>query len=149
MLEFDEFMKIEGCKKRKRHCFVGKPKAKKAETGEEEEEKVETVRNDFYQTSSSVIVSFYLKKIDKASATVEFVGEGQAVDLDLPTSDRKRYKARIPLYGAIDGKKCEFKIMGTKLEVILAKADGASWPVLRSDEQRTGEIIQVGRAGRV
>jgi hypothetical protein len=39
--------------------------------------------------------------------------------------------------------------MGTKLEVTFVKADGASWPVLRSDEQRTGEIIQVGRAGRV
>lgn len=39
--------------------------------------------------------------------------------------------------------------MGTKLEVNLVKADGASWPVLRSDEARTGEIIQVGKAGRV
>jgi hypothetical protein len=37
VLEFDEFMKIEGCKRKKRHLFVGK--AKKAG-----EEKVETVR---------------------------------------------------------------------------------------------------------
>ena len=38
--------------------------------------------------------------------------------------------------------------MGTKMELNLVKADSSSWPVLRSDEQRTGEIIQVGRAGR-
>jgi hypothetical protein len=34
------------------------------------------------------------------------------------------------------------------LEVNFAKADGRSWPVLRSDERITGEIIQVGKAGR-
>ena len=29
------------------------------------------------------------------------------------------------------------------------KADAAAWPVLRSDDKLTGEMIQVGRAGRV
>ena len=38
--------------------------------------------------------------------------------------------------------------MGTKMELTLVKADGNSWPVLRADERRTGEIIQVGNAGR-
>ena len=38
--------------------------------------------------------------------------------------------------------------MGTKVDFTLLKSDGASWPVLRGDEKRTGEIIQVGRAGR-
>ena len=54
----------------------------------------------------------------------------------------------MPLFGAIDKEKSEFSIMGTKLELRLAKADGASWPVLRGDERHTGEIIQMGRAGR-
>lgn len=48
----------------------------------------------------------------------------------------------------IDPATSSFKILGTKLEVNLVKANGASWPVLRSDEQLTGEIIQVGQAGR-
>lgn len=74
----------------------------------------------------------------------------QEVSLDLPTTDStpKRYKAVVPLYGAIDTAASTSKIMGTKLEVTFVKADGASWPVLRSDEARTGEIIQVGKAGR-
>jgi hypothetical protein len=141
VLEFDEFLKIEGCKKRKRHLFVGQPKDATAE------EKLDTVRHDFYQTSSTVIVSMYLKKIDKAKAKVEFTGEKE-VTLDLPTSDGKRYEAVVPLYGSVDVEKSVFKIMGTKLEMTLAKKDGASWPVLRSDERTTGEILQVGRAGR-
>lgn len=70
--------------------------------------------------------------------------------LDLPTTDAvpKRYKTHVPLYGLVDAAKSTFKIFGTKLEVSLAKADGSSWPVLRSDEPLTGEILQIGRAGR-
>ena len=141
VLEFDEFLKIEGCKKRKRHLFVGQPKDAMAE------EKVDAVRHDFYQTPSTVIVSMYLKKIDKAKAKVDFTGE-QEVTLDLPTSDGKRHEAVVPLYGRIETTKSAFKIMGTKLEMTLVKKDGTSWPVLRSDERTTGEILQVGRAGR-
>lgn len=94
-----------------------------------------------------MIASFYLKKIDKAKAKVDF-SSPSTIELDLPTSDSKRYVQTIPLYATIDQKASQFKIMGTKLELTLVKADGSSWPVLRSDEQRTGEIIQVGRPGR-
>ncbi|KAK2760761.1 Integrin beta-1-binding protein 2 [Arachnomyces sp. PD_36] len=139
VLEFDEFMKIEGCKEKKRHLFIGK--GKKAG-----EEKVSEVRNDFYQTASKVIASLYLKKIDKANASVVF--SPNTIEFDLPTSDNKRYKDTFNLYAPIDPEASEFKIMGTKLELILAKADGSGWPVLRSDDRQTGEIIQVGRAGR-
>lgn len=103
-------------------------------------------RHDFYQTPTSVIASFFLKKIDKDKAKVEF--QPQQLVLDLPTADAKRYRAEVPLYGPIDAAKSTFKILGTKLEVTLAKADGSSWPVLRSDDRLTGEIIQIGRAGR-
>lgn len=105
-------------------------------------------RHDFYQTPTTVIASFFLKKINKETAKAEFAP--QELSLDLPTTDSppKLYKAAIPLFGTIDPAASTATIMGTKLEVTLAKADGSSWPVLRSDEQRTGEIIQVGKAGR-
>ena len=139
-------MKLEGCKTSPRHLFVGSGEDQKKPSGEE---LLETVRHDFYQTPSTVIASFFLKKIDSTKAAVRF--EEQALVLDLPTSDAspKRYKTTVPLYGPIDTDKSAYKILGTKLEVSLYKADGASWPVLRSDERRTGEILQVGRAGRV
>lgn len=140
VLEFDEFLKIPGCKTRARHCFVGKPK-----TGEEV---LSAVRSDFYQTPSSVMASLYLKKIDKASSTVVF-SDANTVELDLRTSDAKRYTTSLPTFAPIEPEKCSFKVLGTKLELVLVKADGTSWPVLRSDEKHTGEIIQMGRAGRV
>ena len=105
-------------------------------------------RTDFYQTPSAVMASFFLKKIVKDTAAVEF--KDHSVVLDLTTSDAppKRYAAEVPLYAAIDPAKSTYKILGTKLEVTLVKADGLSWPVLRSDDALTGEILQVGRAGR-
>ncbi|KAI0841208.1 integrin beta-1-binding protein [Hypoxylon sp. FL0890] len=153
VLEFDQFMKIEGCKTSPRHLFIGSGQQKNKEadvpTTENGEELLETVRHDFYQTPSTVIASFFLKKIDKDKATVKF--EPQAIALDLPTSDAqpKRYRTKVPLFGRIDTEKSTYKILGTKLEVNLYKADGGSWPVLRSDDRLTGEILQVGRAGRV
>lgn len=139
VLEFDEFMKIEGCATRDRHLFVGSG-GKNKKSGEGGEEVVETVRNDFYQTPSSVIASFFLKKINKENAKVEF--EARSVQLDLRTTDTpiKRYKASVPLFGPIDIAKSSYKILGTKLEVTFVKEDGSSWPVLRSDDPRSGEV---------
>lgn len=106
-------------------------------------------RTDFYQTPSSVIASFFLKKIDKNTAKVVFTQS--SIQLDLPTADSppKRYRTEVPLFGGIDPEKTTYKILGTKLEVTLAKAEVSSWPVLRADDRLTGEILQVGRAGKV
>ncbi|KAH7326541.1 HSP20-like chaperone [Stachybotrys elegans] len=147
VLEFDQFMKIEGCKTKEKHLFIGSGKKEKAASSGEEI--LDTVRHDFYQTSTSVIASFFLKKIVKDTAKVEF--QPKQLVLDLATSDAtpKRYTADVPLFGPIDTEKSTYKVLGTKLEVVLVKADGASWPVLRSDDALTGEILQVGRAGRV
>lgn len=93
------------------------------------------------------MASLYLKKIDKATSTVAF-SSPTTIDLDLRTSDNKRYKNEMPLFGSIDTEKSSFKIMGTKLEFELVKTDATGWPVLRADERHTGEIIQTGRAGR-
>ncbi|TKA68818.1 hypothetical protein B0A49_05831 [Cryomyces minteri] len=164
VLEFDEFMKIAGCKTKPRHLFVGSGK----KGGEEKLGSVRYVsctsyqsyhittsgahaihgtRNDFYQTPASVIASLYLKKIDTSTSSVTFTS-ASTIDLDLHTSDGKRYQNSMALFATIDPEKSSYKIMGTKLELTLAKADGASWPVLRADDQPTGEIIQMGRAGR-
>ncbi|GAO15945.1 uncharacterized protein UV8b_02455 [Ustilaginoidea virens] len=147
VLEFDQFMKIEGCKTKDRHLFIGSGK-KKNNSGSSGEEILTSARHDYYQTATSVIASFFLKKIVKETAKVSF--DDRHIMLDLVTADSppKRLKAEIPLYGKIDPSKSTFKILGTKLEVSLGKADGASWPVLRSDEALTGEILQIGQAGR-
>ncbi|MCJ1424758.1 Integrin beta-1-binding protein 2, partial [Sticta canariensis] len=140
VLEFEEFMRIEGCKRKHRHLFIGSGK------NNGKEELLSTVRHDFYQTPTSVIASLFLKKIVKEQAKVEF--SSSSVALDLPTADSTRYKTEVPLFAQINAAKSTYKILGTKLELSLFKVDGSSWPALRSDEWRTAGIIQVGRPGR-
>jgi len=142
VLEFDEFMKIPGCTTKQRHLFVGKKK------DPDVEEQLQDVRNDFYQTAATVIASLYVKKVDKERSRVDFA-DANTVDLDLHTADNKRYQTSMTTFAPILPEKSSFKIMGTKLELTLAKADGVGWPVLRADDPHTGEIIQAGRAGRV
>ncbi|KAF2833354.1 chord-domain-containing protein [Ophiobolus disseminans] len=143
VLEFDQFLNIEGCKTKDRHLFVGSGK-KDEKAGREE--KLETVKNDYYQTATTVVASLYLKKIDKSNAVVDF--HPTNVTLDLRTTDGKRYQSEFPLFATIKPEESKFRILGTKLEMTFAKADGTSWAVLRSDDKPTGEILQVGRAGR-
>ncbi len=91
----------------------------------------------------------FLKKINKETAKVEYREQELSVDLVTTDATPKRYKAVIPLFGRIDTEKSSHKILGTKMELILVKADGASWPVLRGDETHSGEIFQIGKAGLV
>ena len=106
-----------------------------------------SIRHDFYQTPTTIHASLYLKKISKADAKISF-SSPTTIELDLPTTDSRRYKTSLPLYAPVNIEKSAWKIMGTKLELTLIKADGQSWPVFRADERRTGEIIQLGKAGR-
>ncbi|KAJ5358134.1 hypothetical protein N7541_005292 [Penicillium brevicompactum] len=138
VLEFDEFLKIPGCTEKTRHMFVGKAKG----AGEE---KVDSVRNDFYQTPTAVNVSLYLKKIDKERAKVEF--SANSIVFDLPTTDNKRYQDTYTLFAPIDPEQSTFRVLGTKLDLKLVKGDGTSWPVLRSDDKWDGQRIQIGNAG--
>ena len=158
VLEFDEFMKIQGCKTKSRHLFVGK---KRDGSKEEAVGDVRCVshphggqtwltlmnRHDFYQTPTTVIASFFLKKIDKSKAKVDF-SSPDMVELDLPTADNKRYKTQIPLFGKVNAAESEFKVLGTKLELVLVKTDRISWRTLRRDEQAPSGIFQVGPAQR-
>ncbi|KAF7554668.1 hypothetical protein G7046_g6748 [Stylonectria norvegica] len=145
VLEFDQFMKIEGCKTKSKHLFVGS--GEKDKTDAAGEEVLSTVRHDFYQTPTTVIASLFLKKIIQEKAKVDF--QPNQLVLDLTTSDTppKRYAAEVTLFAGIDAEKSSYKILGSKLELVLVKADGTSWPVLRKDDPLTGEILQVGRAG--
>lgn len=87
-----------------------------------------------------------MKKIDKERARVDFAAT--TITLDLPTTDNKRYQDTYQLFAAIDPEKSSFRVLGTKLELTLVKADGTSWPVLRSDDKWSGQRIQIGNAGR-
>jgi len=121
VLEFEEFLRIKGCKTG-RHLFS----PKKTENGSTEE--LVDCRIDHYQTPAQIHVSVFAKKTDQNASSVRFEDSKVYLDLVMPAS--KRFKRTLDLYGPIipTASKCTF--FGTKVELVLAKADVRSWALL-------------------
>ncbi|KAJ3299349.1 hypothetical protein HK104_009201 [Borealophlyctis nickersoniae] len=115
VLEFDEFLKIQGCKKGK-HRFT-----------DVKTDAPETVhcRHDWYQTQTSVIISVFAKKIDKENTTVVFTENELKVDVKF--QDGKVFKFHTPLSQPIDPANSKYEMLSTKIEINLRKGNGFSW----------------------
>ncbi|KAI9008392.1 HSP20-like chaperone [Gaertneriomyces semiglobifer] len=114
VLEFDEFLKIKGCKTGK-HRFTDVL---------EVPEKVEC-RHDWYQTPQSVIISIFAKKVNKEKTSVTFAKNELKVDVHF--LDGKMFQFHTPLSQPIDPEASKFEILSTKIELALKKANGISW----------------------
>jgi hypothetical protein len=170
-LEFDEFMKIGGCKEGS-HLFVG---AKRDENKEE----LVNCRLDHYQTPMQVHVSAFAKGMDKAKSKV--VLEAQQVsrlslagenDLScrsnliysyLPTNESQRplhstaQSTQRPALSVSCPPRCVeqmpcYDILTDQVEMVLQKPAPASWPVLElpppGSELPPGYALTFGVSGR-
>ncbi|KAF7338699.1 hypothetical protein MVEN_01045800 [Mycena venus] len=139
VLEFDEFMKIEGCKKG-RHLFAVKD-------AKPETEQMTTCRIDHYQTIDRVHVSIFAKQADKERSQVKFGETEISFDLYLPGS--KRFAKTVELFGPIDPGASSFTFFGTKVELNLKKQDNRSWTILERATQDLGNVsLTFGVGGR-
>ncbi|TCD66684.1 hypothetical protein EIP91_001038 [Steccherinum ochraceum] len=139
VLEFDEFLKITGCKTG-RHVFVPKTKITAAEQFTE-------CRIDHYQTPSHVHVSVFAKQTDKERSTVKIEATALHFDLYLPAS--KRFRKTVELFGPIDPTTSSFKYFGTKVELTLKKSDTRSWAILEKSDRSLGPVsLTFGVGGR-
>ncbi|KAJ3340022.1 hypothetical protein HDU93_007571 [Gonapodya sp. JEL0774] len=117
VLEFEEFLKIKGCKTGK-HRFVDvKPVKQRVQC-----------RHDFYQTQTTVHISFYAKKIDKEKSSISF--EGQALKVNLQFLDGTYFIYDTTLSQPIDPAESKYTFLSTKVEVVLRKRNGISWPAI-------------------
>ncbi|KAF8797898.1 chord-domain-containing protein [Phlegmacium glaucopus] len=130
VLEFDEFLKIKGCKIG-RHVFV-------PVTNELQSEEQVNCRIDHYQTRDQVHVTVYAKQVDKNRSSVQ-VGEDK-VTLDLFLPGMKRFSRSLELFGDIDASSSSFQILGTKVELRLQKSDARVWTVLEKTDRDLGNI---------
>jgi len=120
-LEFDEFLKIEGCTKGK-HKFI--PPKKQEDVSDQVK-----CRIDFYQSSLSVTVNVYGKNVNKDSSKVSFTTD--KVFIALQFKDGKRFDKEIILAATIVPEQCKYEVLSTKVEVILRKGEqGQSWTTL-------------------
>ncbi|KDQ60662.1 hypothetical protein JAAARDRAFT_31637 [Jaapia argillacea MUCL 33604] len=139
VLEFDEFLKIEGCTKG-RHLFVPKSKC-------DTKEELADCRIDHYQTPSEVHVSVFAKQVDKQRSAIKF--EEAKVHFDVYFQGSKRFRKSMDLFGPINPDTSTFTIYGTKIEVIMKKTDGRSWTILEKPTRDLGNIsLTFGVGGR-
>jgi len=140
VLEFDEFLKIEGCKKGK-HLFV---KKKKADVLQEE---LVQCRIDHYQTPGQVRVSIFAKQVDKERSKVLF--EEEQIHFDFFLAGSKRCTRTLNLYGPIDPSTSSYTVFGTKIELVLNKRDIRSWNLLEKTDADLGAFnLTFGVSGR-
>ncbi|OUM60251.1 hypothetical protein PIROE2DRAFT_29761, partial [Piromyces sp. E2] len=118
VLEFEEFLKIQGCKKGK-HRFT--------DEGDNQNEVVKC-RHDWYQTQTSVIISIFAKKVDKEKTTVKF--ETERLLVDVVFQDGKVFQFHTDLSQPIIPEQSKYEILSTKVEINLKKANGISWPTI-------------------
>ncbi|KAG9286419.1 hypothetical protein G9A89_014585 [Geosiphon pyriformis] len=153
VLEFDEFLKIGGCKTGK-HLFVGSGKNSKLT------EETVSCRHDWlvlrlkhikhwfpqrYQTPTWVIMSVFAKKVDKERSTVSF--SDRELSIDLKMQEGKHFRETYPLYQHIDPKNSTFEVLSTKVEIKMKKANGISWPSLRLNEGVVTGVTTFGVTG--
>ncbi|KIL69623.1 hypothetical protein M378DRAFT_68757 [Amanita muscaria Koide BX008] len=142
VLEFEEFLKIEGCKTG-RHVFTSKPR--------NPVEEMTNCRIDHYQTPNAVHVSIFAKQVDKERSTVKFEQDTVIIDLFLPGT--KRFHRALNLFGPVDPAGCSFQVLSSKVELNLQKQDTRSWIVLEKPTRDLGNINLIfgvgGRTGTV
>lgn len=139
VLEFEEFLKIEGCA-HGRHLFAPRPNPSITD-------EFTDCRVDHYQTPVNVNVSVFAKQVDKERSTVAFESEKVHIDLYLPAG--KRFKRSLDLFGPIDPSTSSFRVLGTKVELVLKKSDGKSWTLLEKTTRDLGGFqLTFGVGGR-
>ncbi|KAI0065484.1 chord-domain-containing protein [Artomyces pyxidatus] len=145
VLEFDEFLKIEGCKQG-RHLFIPKSK-RQTQSFHRQTEELVTCRIDHYQTQTAVNVTVYAKQADKDRSSVKL--EENQIHLDLYLPNSKRFTRSVELFGPIDASASTVRYDNTKVTLVLKKLDGRSWALLeRTDRDLGGIALTFGVGGR-
>ena len=139
VLEFDEFLIIEGCC-RSAHRFVEFVDA----------DHVLDCRFDWYQTQSTVILSVFAKKIDKLKTVVSFSVD--KVSINVIFLDGKKGRFESILCQPIVPEESSFIMLSTKIECTLKKGNGMSWPTFEPSSNVTswttfGTSGQTGTVG--
>ncbi|EWC47477.1 hypothetical protein DRE_00445 [Drechslerella stenobrocha 248] len=92
------------------------------------------IRHEWYQTNTSVTVSLFVKGVPKDEAHVELDDSSLSITFPLPTGSDFSFTLD-PLAHPINPSTSTHKILGTKVDFILQKAEpGRKWATLESTE---------------
>lgn len=158
VLEFDEFLQIEGCTRAKSgHLFVGGPNSasKKAAPLDADgpvvdEDEVEC-RIDHYETPADVRITVYAKGVEMERSRIELRQDAVLLSLALPAlpatpNNLRRFNRILAPYAPIDATASSFTVTRFKVDLVLVKqARGQSWPALERGDKAFGYGLTFGR----
>ncbi|KAJ7514262.1 hypothetical protein O6H91_23G035600 [Diphasiastrum complanatum] len=102
-------------------------------------------RHEWYQAQTHVVITIFAKGIKNDDVKIDF-GE-QMLSVIIQAHDGEPYILQLRLYGKVKASECSYKVLSTKIEVRLVKAELINWKGLefdkRQDVQRHSGIIAV------
>ncbi|XP_054726461.1 cysteine and histidine-rich domain-containing protein morgana [Anastrepha obliqua] len=133
---FHEGMKYWSCCQRKTSDFSAFMAQKGCACGEhkwfkeEDDKQAVNCRYDWHQTATTVNVSIYAKKYHYKLSKIEVSPIRLHVNLVFPEQQDAQFDLELELRGIIDVSKTTAHMFGTKVEIIMPKAEPGSWPKL-------------------
>jgi len=92
---------------------------------------VPKVSHDWYQTETHVVVEVRIKKLSADVCNIDMEETSLSVSAKLPTGSE--YSLELDLAHPVLPLQSSYKIMSTKIEIKLKKAEGVRWTVLEGD----------------
>ncbi|XP_055377534.1 cysteine and histidine-rich domain-containing protein morgana [Condylostylus longicornis] len=117
--DFTAFMNQKGCSYSKHKWF-----------SDDQNSEVVNCRYDWHQTGKDVIVAIYAKLYHYENSSIEINPIRLKVSLCFPEQNNAKFELDLELRGIIDVKKTTAKMYGTKVEIIMPKAEPGSWAKL-------------------
>ncbi|KAG7195769.1 uncharacterized protein KQ657_002154 [Scheffersomyces spartinae] len=98
------------------------------------------IRDDWYQTSDSVVVTIFAKNIKKEDIEIDF--GLSSVHVSFPTANGSEYNYNMdPLFASIDPEKSDYTVYSTKIEITLVKQSRGKWNSLEGAKNNNQVLI--------
>lgn len=102
-----------------------------------------SVRREWYQNSSQVVVTIFAKNVESEQCTVEFKDRALSLSMQLPGSEDQEYALDLELFDEIDSPACKLDVGKMKVELTLAKKNvGVHWRDLEKIEEEPSALDQ-------
>lgn len=98
-----------------------------------------SVRHDWYQSEATVVISVLLKNAKERNGRVQIERERVEVTAD-------DYSLVLRLNREVDVTRSSYKMLGSKIEICLAKVEGVRWEALEQQETEPPKAFASGSA---
>jgi len=95
---------------------------------------LKSIKRDWYQTDSQVIITILIKKVSVESVNIDYGDDSLRFSVPIPGEEEGlKYELDLKLARRIEKELCVFKVTPSKVEIKLKKAESYRWSTLEAD----------------